>query len=297
MSFTLTAVIPTKNRRSDLLIAVESILSQSHLPGELIIVDQSDSDVSKHDIEQLCKNSKYARLVYIYDPKVRGLVHAKKVACEIAKSEIVCFLEDDIKLENDYFYQIQQGFAENKNMMGCSGIITNPLYRSQFHQWIFHLFHRGLFRDVRFDVYGIPKGLVTKCILSNKISGGLSAWKRDVFKSVQFNEESGLFMLEDIEFSMRVDDHFKNSLYINPQARLEHFWSPVNRDKELVRRHKKITENFIFFKSRNKNVIDYIAFGWLLTGFSIETLFSVLIERSFKPLTYFIFGLKNGLKA
>ncbi len=297
MNYTLTAVIPTKNRRNDLLIAVGSILSQSHPPNELIIVDQSDSDVSKHDIEQLCVQSKYAHLVYIYDPKVRGLVHAKKVACEKAQGDLVCFLEDDIKLENDYFHEVHQGFIQNKNMMGCSGIITNPLYRSKFHQYIFHIFHLGLFRDIRFDYYGVAKGSINKCILSNKISGGLSAWKRDIFKSVQFNEESGLFMLEDIEFSMRVDDHFKNSLFINPQARLEHFWSPVNRDKELIRRQKKITENFIFFKSRNKKVSDYLAFGWLLVGFSIETLFAVLTERSFKPIANFIFGFKNGLKA
>ena len=103
MNYTVTAVIPTKNRRNDLLIAVESILSQSQRPDELIIVDQSDTEISQHDIKQMCKESNYKPLVYIYDPKVRGLVHAKKVACEVARCDLICFLEDDIKLENNYF--------------------------------------------------------------------------------------------------------------------------------------------------------------------------------------------------
>lgn len=297
MNKTFSAVIPTKNRPNDLLVAVKSILKQDVLPNELIIVDQSSTDVSKIQVENLCIEYKYTKLNYIYDPNVRGLVHAKKVACDVCLSEIICFLEDDVELEIDYFSVLLDGFNQNPSMMGSSGIITNPLPRSKFHKFIFHLFHRGLFRDIRFDYYGAPKGSIAKCIPSNKISGGLSAWKKDVFKHIQFNEESGLFMLEDIEFSMRVEDHFKNSLFINPQARLEHFWSPINRDKELVRRQKKITENFIFFKSRDKKIIDYLAFGWLLVGFSAETFFAVLREKSFRPLINFITGVRNGLKA
>ena len=295
MSHTITAVIPTKNRRDDLLVAVESIMSQLKMPDELIIIDQSNTDVSQHEISSICKNTNYRGLIYVYDPKVRGLVHAKKVACDIAKSDLICFLEDDIKLENDYFAEIKNGFIQNKNMMGCSGVITNPLPRTKVHKFIFHMFHRGLFKDIRFDYYGTQKKSAYEYILSNKISGGLSAWRKEVFSAVQFDESNNLFMLEDIDFSMRVDEKFKNSLYINPGARLEHFWSPVNRDKELIRYEKKITENFIFFRGRPKTVVNYCCFSWLLFGFFIESAMLSAIGMTIVPLRLFLTGAVKGL--
>ena len=40
--FKISAVVPTKNRSSDLLILLDSVITQNFLPYELIIVDQSD---------------------------------------------------------------------------------------------------------------------------------------------------------------------------------------------------------------------------------------------------------------
>ena len=42
----ITAVIPTKNRPLDLPHAVTSILNQSRIPNELVIIDQSDDSRS-----------------------------------------------------------------------------------------------------------------------------------------------------------------------------------------------------------------------------------------------------------
>lgn len=41
MKNTITAVIPTRNRPVDLVKAVASVLSQTRLPDEFMIVDQS----------------------------------------------------------------------------------------------------------------------------------------------------------------------------------------------------------------------------------------------------------------
>ena len=76
----LTAVIPTKDRPLDLPKAVTSILGQSNLPDELIIVDQSDSHESKNSIYSLWPENVSVNLIYIHDVTVSGLVEAKRVA-------------------------------------------------------------------------------------------------------------------------------------------------------------------------------------------------------------------------
>ena len=42
----ISAIIPTRDRPADLRRAVESILRQTRLPDELLIVDSSDMDTS-----------------------------------------------------------------------------------------------------------------------------------------------------------------------------------------------------------------------------------------------------------
>ena len=74
------------------------------------------------------------------------------------------------------------------------------------------------------------------------LSGGLSCWRRRLFEVVEFDTTNGFFMLEDIEFSTRVVRAMGHHLYINPQARLEHHCSPVNRDRHGTRQRRKMIE-------------------------------------------------------
>ena len=53
-------------------------------------------------------------------------------------------------------------------------------------------------------------------IPSDYISGGLSAYRREVFEAVPFDVENGFFALEDIDFSTRVARAYGSRLYINP---------------------------------------------------------------------------------
>ena len=58
----VSIIIPTLNRTKDLEIAFNSILELSILPYEIIIVDQSDNEETKH----LCQNTTYQTLSIHY---------------------------------------------------------------------------------------------------------------------------------------------------------------------------------------------------------------------------------------
>ena len=222
----LTAIIPTLNRPVDLLKAVNSVCHQSKLPEELIIVDQSRNKLSFIAITKIMKKTPLIKFVYIHDPKIGGLVDAKRRAVLVAKGNLICFLEDDIILEPDYLKQIENGFNLKPDMIGCSGVITNPPKNSYVYKLFFKIFHLGIYKDNRVDLKEKYVGYKNKIIPSDMLSGGLSAWRKDVFKVISFDIKNGFHMYEDIDFSTRVAQYFPNQLFINPNARLKHFFSP-----------------------------------------------------------------------
>ncbi len=292
----LTAVIPTRKRPSDLAKAVASVLKQTVLPDELMIVDQSPDDESRSIVEALVCAKAGLMLTYIHDTRIAGLVDAKRVAANMASGDLVCFLEDDVILEPDYIKEIIQGFVDHPDMVGCSGIIINPPPLPLYYEVIFHLFHRGIFRDKRISIYGRFSGHGHPLIASNLISGGLSAWRREVFAVVPFDVESGFHMLEDIDFSTRVAQHYGQRLYINPNARLEHHWSPVNREILAGRQRRKLVEIIRFYKKRHDWPGASLSFQWLLLGLLLESTMQSLSTRSFGPLYSYLTGIRDGIQ-
>ncbi|OUR64347.1 hypothetical protein A9Q79_07905 [Methylophaga sp. 42_25_T18] len=291
-----TAVIPTLNRPADLSKAVISILSQTCLPEELIIVDQSVDDKSKSQVGLLMKGRDDVRLNYIHEPRISGLVEAKRVAASQANGNIVCFLEDDIVLEHDFIEQIMKGFNEHPDMIGCCGIVTNMPKQAFAHKFIFTLFHRGIFRDKRVAIYGQMEGRGHQLVASKMISGGLSAWRQEVFSAVQFDPTNGYFMLEDIDFSTRVEKHFGPHLYINPNARLVHNCSPVNRESLAPRHRRKLSEYIKYYKHRRNWTRAKSSLSWLLLGLFFESLFKTVLTHSFWPLKGYFLGIRDGFK-
>lgn len=292
----LTTVIPTLNRPIDLGKAVTSILSQTRLPDELIIVDQSNDDESLIRVKLLMAEYDEIKLNYIHDAAISGLVAAKRVAVNCAEGDIVCFLEDDIVLEDDFIEQLLQGFSDKPDMMGCCGIVTNMPSQLFIHKFIFQLFHRGIYRDKRVGIYGKIEGRGHKLVASKMLSGGLSAWRREVLNEVPFDPTNGFFMLEDVDFSTRVEKRFGPHLYINPNARLEHHCSPVNREALAPRHRRKLVEYIKFYKNRRDWPTATVSLLWLLLGVFFESVFKSISKRSVWPVKEYFLGLREGMK-
>jgi GT2 family glycosyltransferase len=292
----LTAIIPTRNRPDDLVKAVHSLVIQERLPDELIIVDQSSEDTSRLLVTKILNNFQHINIIYIHDRNINGLIEAKEVGVKHTTGDIVCFLEDDIFLEPEYFSEILKGFSLDKEMIGCCGIITNPLRQSSLHQLIFNLFHVGIYADPRASLWGKYNGTGHSLIPSMMISGGMSAWRREVFSKVAFDTTTGFHMFEDIDFSTRVVDLFGKRLYINPNARLEHHWSPVNRDAIGVGQRRKLQECIKFYRKRKNNPFAELSLSWLLIGLLLDSCAKTISTRSWMPLKGYFQGINEGFK-
>lgn len=292
---TLSAIIPTKNRPDDLRAAVVSILAQTSQATEIIVIDQSESTASRDIVEGQLAGSEQPRLVYVHDRSVSGLVDAKRLAVERASSEIVAFLEDDVVLEADYFAQLRAGFDQRPDMDGCGGVITNSPRTSRLFVALQGVFLRGIFKDPRTRIFAaLPAG--GDLIRCDVLSGGVSAWRAQVFDTVKFDTRNGFHMFEDMEFSTRVVEALGHRLYINPRARLAHYGSPVNRDVHGSRQFRKLAEAAVFFRKRRHwpGAVSGLLMGgvWWFG----EALFRSAQLRSPGPVRGFWRGLLEGLR-
>lgn len=291
----ITAVIPTRNRPVDLEAAVDSVIAQTRRPDELMIVDQSPGAESKERILALhARSGAGLNLNYVHDPSIAGLVPAKAYAATHARGDVVCFLEDDVVLEPGYVAAIEQGFVDRPDMLGCSGVVTNLPPLAPFYNTLFHLFHRGVFRDRRVGVHGYDAG--DALIPSRQLSGGLSAWRREVFAAVPYDLENDLFMLEDIDYSTRAADRYGDRFYINPRARLAHYMSPVNRARLGARQQRKLREYFVFYKKHRAAPGATPAFAWLLVGLLLEAAYQSARAFSLSPLAGYVRGIVDGVR-
>ena len=293
----ISAIIPTKNRSIDLEKAIKSILVQSKLPDELIIIDQSDSTESYDLTKALLIQKLLNKYIYILDTTVTSLVSAKKLGVMKASGNIICFLEDDIILEPNYFNNINNGFIYKEDMLGCSGIIINHPKRSFIGQYIFNIFHLGIFRDYRSKYFGANSSFSNELIPCNTLSGGVSAWRKEVFDMIPFDDLNGFHMLEDIDYSTRAAGYFGDRFYINTQAHLSHFSSPVNRDTTGVKFRRKNFEFIIFYKKRSSFPFALVSLVWLLLGLMLDAVAKSLGDRSLAPLKGYFNGVWDGINA
>ena len=299
---TISVIISTKNRATDLKIAIDSIATQLRLPDQLIVVDQSREQISEKCLSTI-RNilQEGCEVEYIHNISISGLVEAKHVGVSRSTGDILCFLDDDIVLEPEYLSHIEASFLANPGMRGTSGVVTNTPRPSRTYVFFHEFFHCGIFEDPRPRLYAYlarrnADVFLSILIRSPALSGGLSAWRKEVFGRVSFDLASGFHMLEDIDFSMRVQREFGPCLYINPRARLAHNFAPAGRDSFGRRESRKVREFINFYKKHRRDSRDTFWLAWLLLGIGLATCASSIRYSTFKPLLGLFEGLVVGLR-
>src|SRR6056297_655414 len=100
MKFNL--IICTYKRPGAIASLLESVAKQSRLPDELLVIDASPNEITR----KLLENKNFPGLKYFkVEDKDRGLTRQRNYGIQKTREdiEIICFLDDDIILEPDYF--------------------------------------------------------------------------------------------------------------------------------------------------------------------------------------------------
>ena len=165
------------------------------------------------------------------------------------------------------------------------------------NEFIFKIFHVGIFKDDRSKYFGSGARFTNELIPCNTLSGGVSAWRREVFDNVKFDDLNGFHMLEDIDYSTRAFNYYGERFFINTSAYLSHYPSPINRFDGAVKYRRKTFEFILFYKKRRSIKFSRISLIWLLIGLMLESLLHSFLSRSVGPINGYLKGLSDGLQA
>ena len=115
----ISLIIPTFNRADMLkrtLLSIEKQITGALF--EIIVIDNGSTDSTKEVCESF-KNS-LKNLVYTYDAEP-GLLTGRHKGVALSKGEVLCFLDDDVELNDKYIQGVFDVFSENTNVYFATG--------------------------------------------------------------------------------------------------------------------------------------------------------------------------------
>lgn len=206
----VSVVVCTYNRKNLLKSCLNSIYAQDYPKShfEVIIVDGGSTDGTA----ELCKE--FPQIQFITESRF-GLAYARNKGAELAQGSIVTYTDDDCLVDKQWLRNLIAEFQFSKKVIGVGGPVY-PLHPEITPAKIHVNDALGLFDD------GENTKLTEGIITSN------SAFKKEIFKTIKFDETLGITRRgnlilsgEDTDFCQKiVDSGFK--LRYTPYAKVYH---------------------------------------------------------------------------
>lgn len=278
----LSVIICTRNRFEDFNKTLPSLMVQTRLPDELIVVDSSDTN----KIEMYLGSMSFPFSARYFHTQP-GLTLQRNHGIRTSRGDLIFFFDDDVELDKDYLAEAEKVFANdvNRKIGAVGGQVVNPYgnrtrtFRLRFEltvfgllRWIFGLVGSG---SGRFRFSGMPTHVPTmeygkyfECL-----SGCCMAFRREVFEKAAFDESLALYgLMEDVDISKQtLDAGYK--IYYQATAKLVHNESQTNRlDRQRWAEMTVTNYNYLFRKNWAHDWFRWPFYYWALLGLIVINL-------------------------
>lgn len=285
----VSVVICTKNRVQELRQCLKSLIAQSFPPDEVIIVDASDTEDAYLKIKE-----EFPRFKYLHTKP--ALTYQRNVGVGNSSGDLVFFLDDDIMLDKDFVKEIVKIFEKDseKNIGGVMGNIINiqkpktmlGKLRANLYLLVRRIFLLPSVGNGRFQSSGCPTFIQDAEEIKNVevLSGGLTAYRKEVFKDLKFDEDflDAHLYTDDEDFSCRVSRKYQN--VHTPYAKLVHNPSPIGRVSSYIRAKMTVEARYYLLKKNFPRTSKHtLAFWWSVVGYFIQAI-AAMDKESIKGL-------------
>lgn len=255
--FKFALIICTYKRPKSLKRLLNSVMSQSKRPNQILVIDGSQD----LETEEMLNHFQSLTLRYFrVSSRDRGLTRQRNFGISRIEDDfqIICFLDDDTVLQPDYFQTLLHTYTVFPDAIGAGGYISNDIeWRKnsgkfgddefEYHGWIRKLGSRNKIRKKLGLLSDQPPGVMPE--FSNGLSisflppsgeiypveffmGGVSSFRKDLFQKVQFSSFfEGYGLYEDLDFCLRASNH--GQLYVNTGAELFHYHQEEGRPNKF----------------------------------------------------------------
>jgi GT2 family glycosyltransferase len=224
MSPRLAFVVATRDRPAELDRLWRSLLAQSRLPNEVVIVDASARPAPPADPARAP-----VRLLYLTTPVASATRQRNLGIGAVGPGvDLVGFLDDDTVLEENAVAEIVRVFDEYGPELGGAAfnLVNHPPLDLAALKWTPFAEALGLYARrggaVTASGFQTMIGRVEATVWTEWLSTCASVWRREIFRGHRFDEwYSGYSYLEDLDFSYRVGRAYR--LAVVAAARYRHF--------------------------------------------------------------------------
>lgn len=294
----VAVVVCTKDRPQDLGRLLESLERQHHPPSAVVIVDASRAPETRALVTGRPPPGK-GKLTYVASASGLPLQRNAGVAALEGNPDLVCFLDDDVELHENYFRAVVARFQADRGqrLVGVSGNATNEVKR--------HLLSRLVRRSflITDNASGrvLPSGDAGHVFAPNTdqsvdvLSGCNMCFRGDVFRvhGLRFDEAlTDYAYMEDQDFSFRARRY--GDLMQLADARLTHHVSEVGRPSQRHLFETYVVNSFYLLrKNLHPGPLNYLAYGWRLVGKLFHALSVTLATRSLAPVVGWVQGVAH----
>ena len=296
MNFSL--VICTYMRPKPLLALLESVSLQSSFPNEILVVDASLNDATKHILDA----NNFRRLKYFkVSERNRGLTKQRNfgIANVSQEAEVVCFLDDDTILPNRYFENLLASYTEYPDALGVGGYIANDqMWRLQtseeritinqfaYDGWVREDGSRYVLRKrLGLDADRPPAHLPDfahgrsvsflppsgKTYPVEQFMGGVSSFKLEILKKHKFSEYfEGYGLYEDADYTLRLSKI--GELFVNTAAQLCHYHEASGRPNKYVYGKMVVRNGWYVWRVKYPNPTIKSRLKWNATAFLLTSI-------------------------
>jgi glucosyl-dolichyl phosphate glucuronosyltransferase len=299
-------IIPTLNRVADLGEALCSILDQTELPLEVLVVDSSNNNETETYIEGMSVVFKQKNVIlrYVRNKRELSLTISRNIGASLSTAEIVFFMDDDIILDKNYVKNILKVYESHPTVKGVEGLAINWQLSSRIDNLLWEMrrffflfsFERNNCRVLKSgnNTYPVPLTKIVEC----QWLCGVCSYRREVFEKFQFDERLKRWAFkEDEDFSYRVYGEYPGSLLITPEATFFHKYSDRARSSnKKVRYMIVIYGAYFFYKNMPQTIGNKLCFVIsLIFGFAIENLKPTCetVKQDFLSIVYMFVHLKQ----
>ncbi len=278
-------IIPTLGRPDNLRNCLDSLLVQTLPPDEVIVVDQSSDDSIKNILNEYQQKHSQVIQTFVYaHQEQKSSARARNFGISLATGEIICFTDDDIILNPDYFEKVL-GYFKDPQVGGVAGNVLNPPSMVQFKSRIRMLIMR-IFLISSFDGkmsasgFGLPifERKIDQVLEVELYSGYSMNFRRELILADPFDDWfEGYSFREDVDVSYRISR--KAKLLMVPDAYFLHNHSYVGRtDIKTLKKMQLRNYRYVFLKHKNFNVFSRILFGYSVIGLIVQDLLELLLN-------------------
>lgn len=293
----VSIVIPTYYRRKDVDECLDSIIIQTILPKEVIIVDDSDNNEIKNLIAYRKDEFKEKGILlkYIKNERERSLTIARNIGIENSVGDIILFLDSDVILDKNYIKEILNIYKEKPDAMAVQGLIQNVKKENKFIDKLIGIFNRLFY--IQFDEknkfrllpslgVSIPS-FVDEIINCEWLSGANQSYKKEILERFRFDENLKKYSWgEDLDTSYRIFKKYPHSLFMTPYAKLIHNTSQEGRHpKRDVIYMDVIYLTYLFYKNIEQNLRNKLIYLWSRMGRIALSMIFLILKPSKSKLT------------